>query len=81
MFRLSLFRLRPFTAGNLASLLSGLGRGGLMFILRGGRYVHEEHGQAEAAAASAGDDLEGRQGGVLRVGDPAPVGRHLAQRA
>jgi MFS family permease len=33
MFRLTLFRIRPFTAGNLASLLSGLGRGGLMFIL------------------------------------------------
>jgi MFS family permease len=33
MFQLSLFRIRPFTAGNLASLLSGLGRGGLMFIL------------------------------------------------
>ncbi len=33
MFQLALFRIRPFTAGNLASLLSGLGRGGLMFIL------------------------------------------------
>jgi MFS family permease len=33
MFRLSLFRIRPFTAGNAASLLSSLGRGGLMFIL------------------------------------------------
>src|SRR5258708_16004233 len=33
MFRLNLFRIRAFTAGNLASLLSGLGRGGLMFIL------------------------------------------------
>ncbi len=33
MFRLSLFRLRAFTAGNLANLLAGLGRGGLMFIL------------------------------------------------
>jgi Major Facilitator Superfamily len=33
MFRLSLFRIRPFTAGNLASLLAGLGRGGLMFTL------------------------------------------------
>jgi MFS family permease len=33
MFRLSLLRIRPFTAGNLASLLAGLGRGGLMFIL------------------------------------------------
>jgi len=33
MFRLSLFRLRAFTAGNVANLLAGLGRGGLMFIL------------------------------------------------
>ena len=33
MFHLDLFRIRAFTAGNLASLLSGLGRGGLMFIL------------------------------------------------
>ena len=33
MFRLCLFRIRAFTSGNLASLLSGLGRGGLMFIL------------------------------------------------
>ncbi|MFL6150568.1 MAG: MFS transporter [Pseudonocardiaceae bacterium] len=33
MFELSLFRIRAFTAGNLASLLAGLGRGGLMFIL------------------------------------------------
>jgi MFS family permease len=33
MFQLALFKIRPFTAGNLASLLSSLGRGGLMFIL------------------------------------------------
>jgi MFS family permease len=33
MFRLSLFRIRAFTFGNFASLLGGLGRGGLMFIL------------------------------------------------
>lgn len=33
MFHLGLFRIRAFTAGNVASLLSGLGRGGLMFIL------------------------------------------------
>lgn len=33
MFHLALFRIRAFTAGNLASLLSGIGRGGLMFIL------------------------------------------------
>ncbi len=33
MFRLGLFRIRAFTAGNLASLLASLGRGGLMFVL------------------------------------------------
>lgn len=33
MFQLRLFRIRAFTAGNLASLLAALGRGGLMFIL------------------------------------------------
>lgn len=33
MFRLSLFRIRPFTAGNAAGLLSSIGRGGLMFML------------------------------------------------
>ncbi|HET7072451.1 MAG TPA: MFS transporter, partial [Nocardioides sp.] len=33
MFHLDLFRIRAFTYGNLASLLAGLGRGGLMFIL------------------------------------------------
>jgi len=33
MFRISLFRIRAFTAGNLASLMAALGRGGLMFIL------------------------------------------------
>jgi MFS family permease len=30
---MKLFRIRAFTAGNVASLLSALGRGGLMFIL------------------------------------------------
>jgi len=33
MFRLELFRIRAFTAGNLASLLAAVGRGGLQFIL------------------------------------------------
>ncbi len=33
MFRLSLFKIRAFTFGNIASLLGALGRGGLMFIL------------------------------------------------
>jgi len=33
MFRLDLFRIRAFTAGNIASLLSSIGRGGMQFIL------------------------------------------------
>jgi MFS family permease len=33
MFRLPLFRIRAFTAGTLASFLSAVGRGGLMFVL------------------------------------------------
>jgi MFS family permease len=33
MFRLSLFRIRAFTAGNGASFLASLSRGGLMFML------------------------------------------------
>ena len=33
MFHLSLFGIRSFTAGNIANLLSALGRGGLQFIL------------------------------------------------
>ncbi|MDX8152190.1 MFS transporter [Patulibacter brassicae] len=33
MFRLSLFRIGDFTAGNLASLLASIGRGGLQFVL------------------------------------------------
>ena len=33
MFHLDLFRIRAFTAGNLASLLAAIGRGGLQFIL------------------------------------------------
>ncbi|HZQ58524.1 MAG TPA: MFS transporter [Acidimicrobiales bacterium] len=33
MFRLSLFGIRAFTAGNAANLLSAIGRGGVQFIL------------------------------------------------
>ncbi len=33
LFRLSLFRVRAFTMGNIASLLTALGRGGLQFML------------------------------------------------
>ncbi|HEY4346828.1 MAG TPA: MFS transporter [Gaiellaceae bacterium] len=33
MFDLALFRIRAFTAGNIATLLAAMGRGGLQFIL------------------------------------------------
>jgi MFS family permease len=33
MFRLDLFRIRAFTAGNIAGMLGALGRGGLQFML------------------------------------------------
>jgi MFS family permease len=33
MFHIDLFKVRAFSAGNLASLLSGIGRGGLQFVL------------------------------------------------
>ncbi len=33
MFRISLFRIRAFSAGNVASFLASLSRGGLMFML------------------------------------------------
>ncbi|HUY44399.1 MAG TPA: MFS transporter [Streptosporangiaceae bacterium] len=33
MFRLDLFRIRAFTAGNIAGLLGALGRGGIQFML------------------------------------------------
>jgi MFS family permease len=33
MFDLNLFRIRPFTAGNIASLAASIGRGGLQFML------------------------------------------------
>jgi MFS family permease len=33
MFQLGLFRIRPFTAGNIAALLGALGRGGMQLML------------------------------------------------
>jgi MFS family permease len=33
MFKLSLFRIRAFTAGSISTLLSSIGRGGLMFTM------------------------------------------------
>ena len=33
MFRIPLFRIPAFTAGNIANLMASLGRGGLQFML------------------------------------------------
>ncbi len=33
MFRMELFKIRPFTYGTLAGMLSSIGRGGLQFML------------------------------------------------
>jgi MFS family permease len=33
LFRLSLFRIRPFAAGNIANLMLAMGRGGMQFML------------------------------------------------
>ncbi len=33
MFRMELFKIRPFSAGSVAGMLAGLGRGGLQFML------------------------------------------------
>ena len=56
MFHLDLFRIRAFTAGNLAALLAAMGRGGLQFILiiwLQGIWL-PEHGYAFAADAALG---------------------------
>jgi hypothetical protein len=64
----------------------------LASLLRGRRYVHDEHDQATdeenstaqdstahaVAVTSAGDDLERIEGRIGRVGDPASVGGDLA---
>src|SRR6202453_4259621 len=49
-------------------------------LLRGRRYVHDEQAIVASAEVESGDDLEAPEAGVGRVGDPAPVGRHLTQR-
>src|SRR6201982_2951052 len=33
LFRISLFKIRPFAAGNVASLMLAMGRGGMQFML------------------------------------------------
>jgi MFS family permease len=80
MFRLSLFRIRPFTAGNVASLLSGLGRGGLMFILiiwLQGIYLPLHGYSFEATPLWAGIAMLPLTAGFLIAG---PVSGYLSDR-
>ncbi len=79
MFRLSLFRIRPFWAGNVAQLLSAIGRGGFQFMLMiwfqgiwlpqhgDSFYVHEdEETLAQRAALAA-------LSGAAAPGGPEPA--------
>ena len=78
MFHLPLFKIKAFAAGNVASLLASLGRGGLMFIID-----HLVAGDLAAAArvqllvhAAVGRDLHGALDGGLpgvRAGLRFPV--------
>jgi MFS family permease len=49
-------------------------------LLRGRKYVHDVQAVVAEAEVESGDDLEAREAGVGRVGDPTPVGSDLAQR-
>ncbi len=42
--------------------------------------TRDDSAEPAVVVASERDDLEGGQGGIGRVGDPAPVGGDLAQR-
>jgi MFS family permease len=80
MFRLSLFRIRAFTFGNLASLLSSLGRGGLMFILiiwLQGIYLPIHGYSFEDTPLWAGIAMLPLTGGFLLAG---PVSGYLSDR-
>jgi MFS family permease len=80
MFHLELFRIRPFWAGNLATLLSAIGRGGLQFILiiwLQGIWL-PEHGYAFARTPFwAGIYMLPLIGGFLVAG---PVSGYLSDR-
>jgi MFS family permease len=80
MFRIPLFRTRSFAAGNVASLMAALGRGGLMFILiiwLQGIWL-PEHGYSFAQTPLwAGIFMLPLTGGFLLAG---PVSGYLSDR-
>jgi MFS family permease len=80
MFQISLFRIRTFAAGNVASLMAALGRGGLMFILviwLQGVWL-PEHGYSFARTPLwAGIFMLPLTGGFLLAG---PVSGYLSDR-
>jgi len=80
MFRVSLFRIRAFTAGNIASLMSALGRGGLMFILiiwLQGIWLPEHGYSFTVTPLWAGIFMLPLTGGFLLAG---PISGHLSDR-
>lgn len=80
MFRISLFKIRAFAAGNLANLMASLGRGGLMFILiiwLQGIWL-PTHGYSFASTPLwAGIFMLPLTGGFLIAG---PISGHLSDR-
>ena len=81
MFRLTLFRIRAFTAGNVASFLASLSRGGLMFMLiiwLQGIWL-PLHGYSFAADAAVGRHLHDPADGRASW-RPGPLSGMLADR-
>src|ERR1700741_2117766 len=82
MFKLALFRIRPFTFGVLSSFLSAVARGGLMFMLiiwLQGIWL-PEHGYSFAStplSAAVGDPLRPLRRAAVRDRRHARVDREL----
>jgi MFS family permease len=80
MFNISLFKIRAFSAGNFASLMSALGRGGLMFILiiwLQGIWLPEHGYSFTETPLWAGIFMLPLTGGFLLAG---PISGHLSDR-
>ena len=81
MFRLSLFRIRAFTAGNAANFLGGVGRGGMQFMLMiwfQGIWL-PQHGFSFTRTPAVGRDLHAPLHGRLRGRwAPFPAGSRTA---